>query len=328
MRTKDELFREAQRRVAARRQQAVTLAEDTHRSALALHKELAEAEDARTQAGLALTMAAALGKDLEAAKAALEQAEATLEQERQKCGYTAADFAPAFSCPICRDTGVTQGVACTCVNVLVRRLRREEINQASPLALCGFDSFDLLRYSDVYDPERDADTGVPLRQHMSDIFHACRMYANKFGPHSTNLMFTGSAGLGKTHLALAIADTVLERGFDVLYTSAAALVAQLGREHFDRESNEEWLSACKEADLLILDDLGTEYVNALSISVLYELVNTRMLCRRPTIYTTNLTDANEFEARYTEKVASRIFGNCLKFVFKGEDQRLARYGAQ
>ena len=67
-------------------------------------------------------------------------------------------------------------------------------------------------------------------------------------------MFIGSAGLGKTHMALAIADTVLNRGFDVLYTSSAALAAQLGREHFDRAAEDPWLDACKEADLLILDD--------------------------------------------------------------------------
>ena len=68
-------------------------------------------------------------------------------------------------------------------------------------------------------------------------------------------------------MALAIADTVLNRGFDVLYTSSAALAAQLGREHFDRAAEDPWLDACKEADLLILDDLGTEYISQLTISV-------------------------------------------------------------
>ena len=65
-----------------------------------------------------------------------------------------------------------------------------------------------------------------------------------------------------------------------------------------------------ECDLLILDDLGTEYITPLTISVLYELINTRMLTERPTIYTTNITDQSVFAARYTEKVASRILGSC------------------
>ena len=127
---------------------------------------------------------------------------------------------------------------------------------------------------------------------------------------------------GKTHLALAIADAVLEGGHDVLYTSAAALAAQLGREHFNYTTNDEWLAACQEADLLILDDLGTEYITPLTISVLYELINTRMLTHRPTIYTTNITDQSVFVARYTEKVASRMLGGCKMFKFFGTDQRL------
>ena len=104
--------------------------------------------------------------------------------------------------------------------------------------------------------------------------------------------------------------------------NAAALAAQLGREHFNYTTNDEWLAACQEADLLILDDLGTEYITPLTISVLYELINTRMLTHRPTIYTTNITDQSVFVARYTEKVASRMLGGCKMFKFFGTDQRL------
>ena len=144
--------------------------------------------------------------------------------------------------------------------------------------------------------------------------------ANPSGAYNP-LFIYGPSGLGKTHLALAIADAVLENGHDVLYTSAAALAAQLGREHFNYTTNDEWLAACQEADLLILDDLGTEYITPLTISVLYELINTRMLTERPTIYTTNITDTSVLTARYTEKVASRILGGCKQFLFLGDDQR-------
>ena len=108
--------------------------------------------------------------------------------------------------------------------------------------------------------------------------------------------------------------------------SQGALAAQLGREPFNYTTNDEWLAACQEADLLILDDLGTEYITPLTISVLYELINTRMLCHRPTIYTSNIVDSSIFEARYTEKVASRILGSCQIFKFFGTDQRLKRGG--
>ena len=318
MRTKDELFRDAQRVVAARRQRAVMQAEEARRAAYAAHPELSEADDAQMRAGLQLARLAAAGRDLADARAALEQADRAIADRTVVAGYAPDAFQPVFTCPKCRDTGVADGKTCICVAEAARRLRREEINAASPLGLCRFSTFDVDRYPAAVDRE----LGCPPREYMARVLEFCRRYAARFAPSGPNLLFMGSAGLGKTHLALAIADAVLDSGFDVLYTSAAALASRLGREHFDRDADNEWLTACQEADLLILDDLGTEYISPLTISVLYELINTRMLTRRATIYTTNITDQQVFETRYTEKVASRMLGNCRMFKFFGEDQRL------
>lgn len=318
MRTKDELFRAAQREVAAYRQQAVMQAETTRRAAYAAHPALADADTAHMQAGLNLAKAAALGGNVEAARTALARADDALADAAKAAGYDPAAFKPAYRCPLCEDTGMRGGVPCSCVAEVARRLRREEINAASPLGLCSFDSFEVERYSD----EVDRELGYAPRQYMSRVLEYCKKYAAGFGPNSRNLMFTGSTGLGKTHLALAVADAVLEGGHDVLYTSSAALASQLGREHFDYNNSDEWLAACQEAELLILDDLGSEYLTPLIISVLYELINTRMLTHRPTIYTTNITDQGVFEARYPEKLSSRVLGGCKIFRFTGIDQRL------
>lgn len=318
MRTKDELFRAAQREVAARRQQAVMQAETARRAAYAAHPALAEADNAHMRAGLSLAKAAALGGSIEAARAALTRADEALAAAVREAGYEENAFTPAYRCPLCEDTGMRGGIPCSCVAEAARRLRREEINAASPLGLCQFASFEVARYSETVEPE----LGISPREYMGKLLNYCQTYAARFSQNSPNLLFMGHTGLGKTHLALAIADAVLEGGHDVLYTSAAALAAQLGREHFDYSTKDEWLAACQEADLLILDDLGTEYITPLTISVLYELINTRMLTHRPTIYTTNITDQTVFMARYTEKVASRMLGGCKMFKFFGADQRL------
>ena len=75
MRTKDELFRAAQREIAARRQYAVMQAETARRAAFAANPTLAEADDARMRAGLSLARTAALGGDIDAARAALDAAD-------------------------------------------------------------------------------------------------------------------------------------------------------------------------------------------------------------------------------------------------------------
>ena len=223
MRTKDELFRAAQREVAAYRQQAVMQAETARRAAYAAHPALAEADAAHMRAGLGLAKAAALGSNMDTARAALARADEALAAAVREAGFSADDFKPAYRCPLCEDTGMRGGVPCRCVADAARRLRRDEINAASPLGLCQFASFEVERYSDAVEPE----LGISPREYMGKLLNYCRGYAAKFSQNSPNLLFMGHTGLGKTHLALAIADAVLEGGHDVLYTSAAALAAQL-----------------------------------------------------------------------------------------------------
>lgn len=135
MRTKDELFREALRHIATRRQQAVTAAERDRAAALAAHPELRAAEDARTHAGLTLTLAAARGADQTAAAAALKTADERLTAAYATLGLGPEGFVPHYTCPTCKDTGMVNGRPCSCVAEAARTLRREEINAASPLAI-------------------------------------------------------------------------------------------------------------------------------------------------------------------------------------------------
>ena len=102
MRTKDELFREALRHIAARRQQAVTAAERDRAAALTAHPELHAAEDARTHAGLTLTLAAARGADQTAAAAALKAADERLTAAYATLGLGPEGFVPHYTCPTCK----------------------------------------------------------------------------------------------------------------------------------------------------------------------------------------------------------------------------------
>ena len=94
MRTKDELFRAAQREVAAYRQQAVMQAETARRAAYAAHPALAEADSAHLRAGLGLAKAAALGGNMDTARAALARADEALAAAVREAGFSADDFKP------------------------------------------------------------------------------------------------------------------------------------------------------------------------------------------------------------------------------------------
>ncbi|MFV0414374.1 MAG: ATP-binding protein [Oscillospiraceae bacterium] len=230
-------------------------------------------------------------------------------------GYTEADLRPRYSCPLCKDTGYRGGAMCSCVIEEAKRLRRQEINQAGPLRLCSFASFSVQRY-----PESKEGVAASPRAAMQHILGDCRDYAEDFGPQSPSLFMYGDAGLGKTHLALSIAAQVLEAGFDVIYVSAQSAFSAIGKDRYEN-TGEGLFQSMLEADLLVVDDLGTEYLDAYTGSRFYELVNTR-LNRRPTIYTTNICKQDLLNQRYTEKIASRLLGECHLMRFIGRDLRL------
>ena len=73
-------------------------------------------------------------------------------------------------------------------------------------------------------------------------------------------------------------------------------------------------------DLLILDDLGTEMTTAFVQSALYQIINTRLMTKKSTIISTNLT-VSEIRRRYLQQVASRLEGEYMILPFMGRDIR-------
>ena len=321
MQDKAELLRQAKRQVALRRQKAVTRAEQAAEQALAAVSGLAQADAEIRRLGFEAAKLAANGQGKEVWAPALEKVTQARQKRRELLaahGWSADQLEPAYTCPLCRDTGIYQGKVCRCVLEVCRALRRQEICEASALSLSSFESLDTRWYPDKFDPE----LGVSVRQYMAEVLESLKDYAEHFDLSSSNLLLVGNAGLGKTHAALAVAGKVLEKGYDVIYTSAETLFSQLEKDRFDEDST--LMEAVQEADLLILDDLGTEYASAYMLSCFYTILNGRLGRGRPTIYTTNIVDGTLFEKRYTEKVASRLGGSCETVEFRGEDVRMLK----
>ncbi len=319
--TKDELYRKAQHIVAGRRQKALTDVRNAQDRAQRALPELSALRDQRTLAGIDAARLAASGapqEDVDAALARCAQYDQRYSELLRSDPQLAAALTPAFTCPLCEDTGRYHGEVCECVHSIVRELRQKEVNESSPLSLSSFETFSLSKYPNVLVPE----LGITAREHMSQILAYCRYYADHFSPHtSSSLYLFGGAGLGKTHLALAIANTVLQKGFDVVYTSAQNAFSAIERERFS-ENDGSTMNTLQNAELLILDDLGTEYISPYVSSCLYSLVNTRVCRSLPTIYTSNIVNDADLQRRYTEKIVSRLLGSCESLGFCGNDIRL------
>ena len=131
----------------------------------------------------------------------------------------------------------------------------------------------------------------------------------------------GKTGLGKTHLSLAIANEVVKKGYTVLYDSAQNYLRQIEKEHFGRDNNgEDTLGALISSDLLILDDLGTEFSTILSSAKLFHIINTRMLTKKQIVISTNLSP-NKLIDQYSDRLVSRIVGSYIILKFFGNDIR-------
>ena len=223
-------------------------------------------------------------------------------------------------CPLCVDTGYRNGQVCRCLRKYYAEEQTRELSRMLDLGNQSFDTFSLDWYSDrVTDGQRRS-----ARSHMEErVYNSCAEFAHGFGRRPQNLLLFGAPGLGKTHLSAAIAREVSRKGFSVVYDTAAHVFGRFETQKFGREEGDEVSSdvgRVLNADLLILDDLGTEMTTAFVQSALYQIVNTRLMEKRSTIISTNLSP-EKLAQRYTPQIASRIEGEYQLLPFVGEDIR-------
>lgn len=223
-------------------------------------------------------------------------------------GY-ASDYLEVHpTCPVCQDYGFVDTRYCECFTSLIKKLTFDEAAKRTPLECSRFEDFSLRYYT------------AEQREHMQAIFDYCKEYADTFDRDSYSLLFFGETGLGKTHLSLAIAGELITKGWYVLYDSTQSIMNQLEREHFGKGTGDDYEKLLLECDLLIMDDLGTEFSTQFTLAEFYNILNSRLLKNRPTIISTNL-DLKGIENKYTKRIASRIVGEYELLHFVGSDIR-------
>lgn len=234
----------------------------------------------------------------------------------ESLGYPINYCEVKYSCPICNDTGFVDIKMCSCFRELLTVENIKESGMGRLLEEQSFDNFNISHYAENEDSYRRMEYNVKT----------AKAYAMGFGKEykGKNLLLIGKTGTGKTHISTSIAKIVISKGYDVLYESAQNIVSAFENDRFrsgygPSESESEKYLTC---DLLILDDLGTEFVNQFTVSCLYNLFNTRRNRGLSTIVSTNLS-AEELSAKYDDRIYSRIVGSDYTVLFfAGRDYRL------
>lgn len=220
-----------------------------------------------------------------------------------------------YECNLCCDTGYVSGKICECIKKKAGEILLSEFSKKMPILDCRFDNFDLKYY-----PNKSEKKEENPKRRMTAILKTCKEYVLNFNPEtSKNLIFYGDAGLGKTHLTMAIVSGVIEKGFIPVYSSAENLFSVIEKEKFGGE-NSGIYDTVLDCDLLVIDDLGAEMITSFTKSVLYNLINTRILSGKPTIINTNF-NIKKINEKYDARIASRIIGSFEANVFLGVDIR-------
>lgn len=233
----------------------------------------------------------------------------------EKGGYPADYLDPIYSCQKCKDKGNKDNKWCECLCKITYDMAAADLNENAPLDRCTFSNFDTNRYSD----KTSNNDPVPARAIMQQNYEVCRSFADNFSGTGKGILMIGETGLGKTHLSLAIANELIEKGFCVVYGSVPEFIRKIQNEQFNRDDGDT-LSLSTSCDLLILDDLGAENSTNWCVSTLYEIINTRQNHRLPIIINTNL-DLDELSAKYQDRLSSRMLSMKILF-FAGEDIRV------
>ena len=232
-----------------------------------------------------------------------------------KNGIKIEDLQPMFECQICEDTGFVDGKSCNC---LKQKYNNNIMNQAN----INLDLIpDLENYDiSVFNKNEQENVKLVIKKFKDFI----QDYENM---KIRNIMLIGGTGVGKTFLAQSIAKQGLKYGYTALFTSAFNLNNYLLNLHTSQNSNKLiGLNGYLDAEILIIDDLGTEpMLRNVTKEYLLLLISERTLKNKCTIITTNLSPDNILD-KYGERIFSRLFNksNSVLISMTGEDLRIKK----
>lgn len=252
----------------------------------------------------------------------LKKKVALLKAEKEEIlnglGYSLSDLTPKYKCKDCKDTGFVNGKPCHCfkqaaIDKVYSQSRLEKVLEEE-----NFDNFNL----DFYSKDDFDDNKISAYDNARNVLNKCRDFCDNF-TGVDNILLYGKPGIGKTYLTHCIAKSLLDKSYSVIYFTADELIKVFEKETFEKdEIMEQSSETIFSAEVLIIDDLGTEFVNSFTSSKIFTCINERLLRGKSTIISTNLS-LQELLEIYSERTFSRISQFTIMKLF-GDDIRIKK----
>jgi len=225
----------------------------------------------------------------------------------KKAGLAENCLETEYFCQKCSDEGFFEGEICSCYSEIIKKEAYNISNLSEKIENENFENFDINLFSN--------------KKEIKFILNTVMKFCEDNGKN--NLIFIGTTGTGKTFMSSCVAKYFLDNQKSVLYLSATKIsniINDAGFKKDDQSINADYLNFITDCDLLIVDDLGTEFPLPYPQSQLFDILETRHTKNKKTVISTNL-QLDALTQKYSARFTSRLFGNYEILVFNGADMR-------
>ena len=214
----------------------------------------------------------------------------------------------------------TPWIACNCIKEHYEqeeamKRRQEEYEYISRLRYDAFPNPTAKHWKFEYDDHQGDTKSMNVMQNYAKNF-------KNFYEKGAGLLVYGNVGVGKSFASACIVNKLIDKGIPCLMTNFSRVINDLTGMF---QGKQEYIDNLIKYDLLVIDDLGVQRATPYANEIVTNVIDARVMSKKPLIVTTNLTPEELLGATEItyQRTLSRLFEHCIPIDFKGTDRRRA-----